>query len=124
MLPFLCLVISVHDGDGPLRCRTGEKIRVAGIQAPDYEDAAPCHEHRANYVCNNAAADRSRIIVERLTLHSTLTCEPMGKSYSRIVARCSFADGRDLSCSILAAGAATRWDSYWRRYHMPECQKP
>ncbi|WP_249340553.1 hypothetical protein [Sphingomonas sp. 2SG] len=36
---FTCDVIRVHDGDGPLWCRSGEKERVAGIQAPDFESA-------------------------------------------------------------------------------------
>lgn len=40
MTPFTCHVIRVHDGDGPLWCRTGERIRIAGIQAPDFENAA------------------------------------------------------------------------------------
>jgi hypothetical protein len=31
----VCHVIRVHDGDGPLWCRSGVKIRVAGVQAPD-----------------------------------------------------------------------------------------
>jgi endonuclease YncB( thermonuclease family) len=45
-----------------------------------------------------------------------------GTSYSRVVARCTLPDGRSLSCAILAAGAAVRWDSYWRRYLMGECR--
>lgn len=113
----------VHDGD-TIRCADGTRIRIAGVQAPDYEDTEPCRQHRAEYTCSNAAADRSRIIVERLTINRTLTCQPLGQSYARVVASCKFADGRDLSCAILKAGAATRWDSYWRRYNMPDCQKP
>jgi hypothetical protein len=49
-----CDVIRVHDGDGPLWCRSGEKIRVAGVQAPDFTSAEPCRNHRAGYVCDNA----------------------------------------------------------------------
>lgn len=32
--PFTCEVVKVHDGDGPLWCRSGQRIRIAGIQAP------------------------------------------------------------------------------------------
>lgn len=36
---FICDVTRVHDGDGPLWCSNGVKIRIAGIQAPDFEGA-------------------------------------------------------------------------------------
>ena len=119
---FSCTVIRIHDGDGPLWCGNGIKIRVAGIQAPDFEDAEPCRQHRAAYRCDDDAAARSQRIVERLTLGRTLACQPVGESYARVVARCTLPDGRSLSCAIVAAGAATRWVSYWRRYRMGECR--
>ncbi|MEG3124432.1 hypothetical protein [Sphingomonas sp. GB1N7] len=65
---FQCAVIRVHDGDGPLWCKNGIKVRVARIQAPDFEDAEPCRQHRAAYRCDDAAAARSQHIVERMTL--------------------------------------------------------
>lgn len=119
---FTCTVTRVHDGDGPLWCSNGIKVRVAGVQAPDFENAEPCRRHRAGYTCSNAAAQRSRLIVERMTLNRTMRCQPTGKSYARVVARCTLADGRSLSCAVLAAGAAVRWDSYWRRYRMGDCR--
>ncbi|TPG56699.1 thermonuclease family protein [Sphingomonas glacialis] len=119
---FSCTVTRVHDGDGPIWCSNGTKIRVAGIQAPDLKNTVPCREGRAEYACSNVAAERSRVVVERLTLHQAMTCQPMGTSYSRVVARCTLQDGRSLSCAILAAGAAVRWDKYWVRYHMGECR--
>lgn len=120
--PFACTVTKVHDGDGPLWCASGVKIRVAGVQAPDYENTEPCRQRRIGYVCSNAAADRSRGIVERLVLNRTMTCTPVGRSYARVVARCTLPDGRSLSCAVVAAGAAQRWDSYWRRYRMGLCR--
>jgi hypothetical protein len=36
MTPFTCHVIRVHDGDGSLWCRTGERIHIVGIQAPNF----------------------------------------------------------------------------------------
>lgn len=119
---FHCTVTRVHDGDGPLWCANGIKIRVAGIQAPDFEGAEPCRRARSGYDCSGVRAARSQKIVERLTLRKTLVCQPVDRSYARVVARCTLPDGRSLSCAILAAGAATRWDSYWRRYRMGECR--
>ena len=123
--PFTCVVVRVHDGDGPLWCAGGIKVRIAGVQAPDYEDAEPCRRpgaRRANYTCDTVAADRSQQIVERLVLRQTLMCRPVGMSYARIVARCTLADGRSLSCAVIATGAAVRWDRYWRHYRMGECR--
>lgn len=121
---FPCTVTRVHDGDGPLWCSNGIKVRIAGVQAPDFESAEPCHRHnasRTNYTCNDAAADRSRQIVERIVMHQTMNCQPTGMSYRRVVARCTLTDGRSLSCAVIAAGAAVRWDRYWRRYGMGGC---
>lgn len=123
--PFVCEVVRVHDGDGPLWCRSGQKVRVAGIQAPDFEDAAPCRRpaaRRGTYTCDDVAAERARLIVSRLTLGRRLICQSTGRSYSRIVARCTLPDGRSLSCAAIAAGAAVRWDRYWRQYRMGDCR--
>lgn len=122
---FVCEVERVHDGDGPLWCRAGQKVRVAGIQAPDYASASPCRRpaaKRVTYTCDDAAAERSRRIVERLVLRQRLMCQPVDRSYKRIVARCTLPDGRSLSCAAIAAGAAVRWATYWRRYRMGDCR--
>jgi endonuclease YncB( thermonuclease family) len=119
---FQCTVTRVHDGDGPLWCSNGAKIRVAGIQAPDFEAAEPCRRRHRSYVCSDPQAKRSQQVVERLTLGKSMECQPVDRSYTRVVARCTLPDGRSLSCAIVAAGAATRWPTYWRRYQMSECR--
>ena len=121
--PFACAVIRVHDGDGPLWCANGIKIRIAGVQAPDFESAQPCRDRRAGYTCSDTAAKRSQMIISRLVLNKTLNCQPVGKSYERLVARCALPDGRSLSCAAIAAGAAVRWDRYWHRYGMGACRQ-
>jgi len=123
--PFTCDVIRVHDGDGPLWCRSGQKVRIAGVQAPDFENAQPCQRpvaRRTAYTCDDQAARRSRTIVERLVLHRRLSCQPVDRSYSRVVARCTLPDGRSVSCAVIAAGAAGAWPTYWRRYRMGDCR--
>lgn len=32
------------------------------------------------------------------------------------------ADGCSLSCAVIAAGTAVRWDRYWRQYRIGECR--
>lgn len=95
--PFCCIVNRVHDGNGPLWCSNGIRVRIAGVQAPDFKNVSPCRAadpRRNNYRCDDAAAKRSQQIVEGLVPHTTLRCEPAGESYSRIVARCILPDGR------------------------------
>jgi endonuclease YncB( thermonuclease family) len=47
-------------------------------------------------------------IAERLTLGKRLICQPVDRSYQRIVARCTLPGGRSESCAVIAAGAAVR----------------
>ncbi len=118
---FDCRVIRVHDGDGPIWCANGRKIRVAGVQAPDFESAEPCRRGKPGYVCSDTLARQSQQIIERMVLNRTMTCRPVGRSWERVVARCTLPDGRSLTCAAIAAGAATRWESYWRRFRLKEC---
>ena len=120
--PFICEVVRVHDGDGPLWCRDGRKVRVAGVRAPDFTSAEPCRTGKAGYVCDDVRAAASQRIAARLTLGKRLACRPVDRSYSRVVARCTLPDGRSLSCALIAAGAADVWASYWRRYGMEACR--
>ena len=81
------------------------------MQASGYEDAKLCRRPaapRKNCTCDDAAADRSQQIVERLGPHQPITCQPVGMSYARVVARCILADGRLLSCAAITAAAAVR----------------
>lgn len=113
MMPFTCAVVQVHDGD-TFTCADHTKIRVAGIDANELDGS--CHN-----ACAAMPADASRRYVTALVLRRTLSCQPLGRSYARIVARCRLPDGRDLSCAAITAGAAVRWDQYWSRYRMGGC---
>lgn len=119
---FTCDVIRVHDGDGPLTCANGVKIRIAAVQSPDFESAEPCRTGKANYVCDNRRARAAQRVTEGLVLGKRLTCTAVDKSWNRVVARCWLPDGRSLTCAVIARGGGRRWDAYWRRYRMGECR--
>lgn len=119
--PFTCTVTLVHDGDGPLWCVEGPKVRVAGIQAPDFERAEPCRRRKAGYVCSDVRARASQRIMSGLVLHRRLRCVALEPSYSRMVATCSLPDGRDLACTAVRGGAAKWWPAYVRRYGLEPC---
>jgi endonuclease YncB( thermonuclease family) len=112
--PFTCEVVRVHDGD-TFTCANRVQVRTAGIDANELDGS--CHNQ-----CAPMTGRQAQAFVSRLVLHRTLTCQPVGQSYRRVVARCTLPDGRSLSCATIAAGAAVRWDRYWREYGMGECR--
>jgi len=100
-LLFACAVLYVTDGD-TLRCRSGERVRLAGIDAP--ETAGHCRRGR---VCTPGDPNRSKAALERLASRQTLSCRKVGTSYNRVVAFCSVG-GVDLSCAQVRAGQAVK----------------
>lgn len=106
ILLFLCLAVSVHDGD-TLRCQDGTRIRIAGIEANEIRGG--CHLP----VCPAMPAPEARAWLERLTMGRTLKCRRVGVSYRRTVAECSV-DGRDIRCAAISAGAVVDWPRYSR----------
>ena len=118
--PFSCSVVSVHDGDGPFHCSDGVSVRLAGVQAPDFESAEPCRRGKAEYVCSDAQARRARDDMAALIQGRTLDCLSTGKSYKRTVATCRL-NGADLSCLAIEHGIATRWAKYDRGGRLADC---
>ena len=114
--PFVCQVQRIHDADGPLWCANGAKVRVAGVNAREVDGSC-----RRGAPCPTMRHQQANPIAERLTLGKRLMCQPVDTSYRRVVARCTLPDGRSLSCALIAAGAAVRWDRYWVRYGMGGC---
>ena len=114
--PFICTVAAVTDAD-TIRCADGTRVRIAGINAREKDGSC-----RPGAPCPAMRHAQAQPIVERLTLHKRLSCQPVDRSFKRIVATCRLPSGADLSCAIIASGAALRWESYWRRYRMGVCR--
>ena len=108
----VCQVAAIHDGD-TFRCANGTRIRLAGVDANELNGS--CHN-----ACAPMSGRQAQRYVDRLIYRQRLVCQPVGTSYARVVARCSLG-GVDLSCKLIAAGAAVRWDRYWTRYGMGRC---
>jgi endonuclease YncB( thermonuclease family) len=123
---FACTPVAVYDGDGPIWCAEGPKIREAGIAAREMDGTC-----RSNQPCPKATAEQSRDALVRLvgkpigrksTGHilvkgPTMRClsEGNGKG-SRTAAWCTSPIGGDLSCAMVRGGWALRWDQYWRKH--------
>ena len=116
---FICTPIAVWDGDGPIWCEEGPKIRISSIAAREIDGT--CRPH---HPCPRASGEASRdALVELLgrrtgrwkSGHITIAAAPMrcrneGRSFDRVVASCTLADGRDLGRAMLATGTVLPWD--------------
>ena len=121
---FRCTPTAVWDGDGPIWCAEGPKIRIAGVAAREIDESC-----RPGQPCPSVSGVDARDRLVRLlggprgklpTGHirvrdATMTCfsEGNGKG-DRTAAWCTSPDFGDLSCRVVAAGGAVRWPRYWR----------
>lgn len=123
---FFCTPVAVYDGDGPVWCREGPKIRLAGIAAREMDGTC-----NSNQPCPTSSAQQARDqLVSFLggakgtmsTGHIKVTARPMrclsegGGRGSRTAAWCQLANGLDLSCAMVRSGTTLRWARYWRQH--------
>lgn len=128
-LVFLCTPTLVADGDGPVWCAEGPRIRIAGIAARELDGTC-----RPGHPCPGAGPIAARdALVELLggprgevhmrgagIVHIRVRAAPMrclstgSARGTRTGAFCTLPDGRNLSCAMLATGTVARWDRYWR----------
>lgn len=121
---FACTPTAVWDGDGPVWCAEGPRIRIAGVAAREMDGTC-----NAGQPCPPVAALDARDRLVRLlggplgTLpeghivvrSATMTCVSEGSAGgSRTAAWCSSPAFGDLSCAVVRAGGAVRWPRYWR----------
>jgi endonuclease YncB( thermonuclease family) len=123
---FACTPVAVWDGDGPIWCAEGPKIRIAGVAAREIDDSC-----RAGQPCPAlSGVDARKRLVGLLgggkgklpTGHvvvrgATMTCLSDGNGKGdRTAAWCRSPDFGDLSCAVVRAGGAIRWRRYWREH--------
>jgi endonuclease YncB( thermonuclease family) len=126
---FTCTPVRVWDGDGPVWCAEGPRLRLAGIAAREMDGSC-----RPNQPCPAASAEAARdglvrllgravgrspeghVLVDALPMRCVSTGNAGG---DRTGAWCVTARGADLSCAMVASGYALRWDRYWDRHRCP-----
>lgn len=126
---FTCTPVAVWDGDGPIWCAEGPRIRLSGIAARELDGTCS-----AGHPCPDATGIAARDELVRLlggpkgTLPTghikvsgpPLTCTSKGSGKgSRTAAFCTREDGVDLSCAMVSSGKAARWQLYWANH---KCQ--
>lgn len=121
---FACTPVSVWDGDGPIACAEGPKVRLAGIAAREIDGT--CRQWQP---CPRAGGIAARDALVRLlggargtsrdghvlVAGPVLTCRSDGDAKGgRTAAWCSSAATGDLSCAMVRGGWALRWRVFWR----------
>ena len=120
---FACTPTHVWDGDGPVWCAEGPRIRLSGIAAPEMDGSC-----NSNQPCPSASAEQARdalvdLVGARagvgphghiLVRGPAMTCLSLGNGGGdRTAAWCVSPRGGDLSWSMVATGTVVRWDRYW-----------
>lgn len=120
---FTCTPTAVWDGDGPIWCAEGPKVRIAGVAAREMDGSC-----RDNQPCPAVSATEARDRLVRLlggargklgTGHIKVRAAPMqcmsdgSAGGSRTAAWCTSAVFGDLSCAVVEAGGTLRWQRYW-----------
>ena len=123
---FQCTPTLVWDGDGPVFCAEGPKLRIAGVAAREMDGTC-----RPNQPCPTAGAIQARDRLVQIlggakgtaadghimVRSATMACISNGSAGgSRTGAWCTSPIFGDLSCAVLRAGGAVRWPRYWRRH--------
>ena len=127
---FECTPTRVWDGDGPIWCAEGPRVRLAGIAAREMDGTCS-----AGHPCPAASAEAARdglvqlvgkpigrsreghVLVRGLPL----TCRSTGSARrGRVGAWCVTSRGADLSCEMVRFDLAAKWERYWGQR---KCQK-
>lgn len=121
---FTCTPIRVWDGDGPVWCTEGPRVRLSGIAARESDGTC-----RSNQPCPTATAEQARDTLVRLLGRATgrsrelhvlvegppLSCHSLGKGKGqRTAAWCLSPRVGDVSCAMVASGTVLKWQRYWR----------
>lgn len=123
---FYCTPTHVWDGDGPIWCEEGPRVRLSGIAAREMDGTCskghPCPQASAE-----AARDALVSILGRrvgtgrhghiLVDGPTLTCRSDGSAGgNRTAGWCVSPRSGDINCAMVEGGWTLRWDRYWRQH--------
>lgn len=123
---FNCTPTHVWDGDGPIWCQEGPRLRLSGIAAREMDGSCsrghPCP--RANAVDARDALVALLGATTGVSRHGhilvrgpTLRCYSDGSAGgNRTASWCVSPTNGDINCAMVSGGWALRWDRYWRNH--------
>ena len=122
---FSCTPTHVWDGDGPIWCEEGVRIRLSGINAREMDEPS-C---KPDFPCVNVSGVEARDALVSLigeptgevSTHGhilvtgpTMNCLSTGSaSGNRTGAFCTSPKSGDLSCAMVEGGWTGKWAKYW-----------
>ena len=121
---FDCTPTAVWDGDGPVWCEEGPRLRLSGIAAREMDGSCspghPCPSATAIEARNalvsligkpTGTGEHGHVLVKGPTMRCISTGSAGG---SRTGAWCISPKGGDISCAMVRGGYAARLDRYWQ----------
>ncbi|MFP5434375.1 MAG: thermonuclease family protein [Alphaproteobacteria bacterium] len=119
---FTCTPTRVWDGDGPIWCAEGPKVRLAGIAAREIDETCK-PSHPCPKASGRAARDQLVTFLSGpkgeansghiLVSAPAMRCISNGSARgSRTGAWCSVKGVGELSCAMIRKGVVLRWDRY------------
>lgn len=119
---FNCTPIRVWDGDGPIWCAEGPRVRLAGIAAREIDEQCklghPCPaatgQASRDQLVGLLGGARGRSPSGHIVVRApTMRCVSRGHARgSRTAAFCQAPGKGDLSCAMLRSGTVVRWKHY------------
>lgn len=126
---FACTPTHVWDGDGPVWCMEGPRLRLSGIAARELDGSCssghPCSASDpitsrdalvALLGTRTGLAPSGHILVSGPTMRCTSTGRAGG---NRTGAWCVSPRSGDISCAMVRGGWAARWDRFWQGHRCP-----
>lgn len=121
---FDCAPTAVWDGDGPVWCAEGPRIRLSGIAAREMDGTCsaghPCPDTDPRLARDAlvqlvgrpvGTGEHGHVLVKGPTMRCVSTGSAGG---NRTGAWCVSPKGGDISCAMVRGGYAARWDRYWK----------
>ncbi len=121
-LTFSCTPVAVWDGDGPIWCAEGPKIRLAGIAALEMDGTCrrghPCPQASAvaarDALVKLLGGSRGKLSTGHIAVRApTMRCASQGSGGgTRTAALCTLPGVGDLSCAMVRTNTVARWNRY------------
>lgn len=119
---FTCTPVAVWDGDGPIWCAEGPRIRLASIAAREIDESCrrghPCPTTSGRAARDHLVAllggSRGTLRTGHVAVHGPrLSCVSNGSAKGdRTGALCRSPEVGDLSCAMVRGGYALAWKRY------------